>query len=84
MTCENWKYLEVFDLKFDILCKDAEALLEELCQKWNEAKDDNERDDILDYILREKAAGSETKRNELIGLIKELKEANCIQFHCPI
>ena len=61
-------------MKFNILCKDAEALLEELCQKWNEAKDDNERDNILNYILRDKADGSETKRNELIGLIKELEK----------
>lgn len=60
----------------------AENLLEEICQKWNEAKDDNERDDILDDILKEKAAGSETKRNKLIGLIKELKEAKYITTSC--
>ena len=82
MTCENWKYLEVSKLNFTILSKDAENLLEELCQKWNETKDDNERLNILNCILSEKAAGSEIKRNELIGLIKELEKANCIQFIC--
>ena len=86
MTCENWKYLEVLNLQFKELSDNAENLLEELCQKWNEAKDDDERlnmlNNMLNNISKDKAADSETKRNELIGFIKELKEAKYITTSC--
>ncbi len=62
-------------MNFIKLSEDAEALLEKLCQAENPQTVLNEG--------RQKARDiSETKETEFVELIKELKEAKCIQPIC--
>ena len=61
-------------MKFNILCKDAEALLEDICQAKSPVE-------MLQKKLEDAKAISETKGLELRGLIKELKKAGYINAY---
>lgn len=62
-------------MNFIVLSKDAEALLEELCQV-NQAKGLDEACNTL--LKKQYESPNETKKMELWSLIEELKEAGCI------
>ena len=61
-------------MEFNILCKDAETLLEDICRAKSPVE-------MLQKKLKNAKAISETKGWELRGLIKELKKAGYINAY---
>lgn len=61
-------------MKFNILCKDAETLLEDICRAKSPVE-------MLQKKLEDAKAVSLTKGWELRGLIKELKKAGYINAY---